>query len=282
MTWTWRTGWTVLMVACGTVMVGCGTGGGGWGGEGDEGGGYTILLTALTSPNHNADARFYRDALERSGWSDLTVIHKDRHSELFWGRYKTMAAGQQDLRRARAHTDGRGGRPFRNARLLPVPGKDIGPPEWKLTRAEGSFTVVVCDFHDVPDKDYVGRRRRAITRCKDLREEGYEAYYHHGPVKSYVTVGTFGEGALETVKTETTVRTVIVDSGIKKTIREFPVLGDNGNEVSMLVRPKPVPGRSHPWRKRVVARSYPVKIPRRSGADLPGATHQGAGVWTRM
>ena len=265
MTWCWRTGWTVVVVLCGTVLVGCPAGGGGWGGGGEEGGGYTILLTALTSPNHNADARYYRDAMERSGWSDLTVVHKDRHSELFWGNYETMAAGQQDLRRARAHKDKRGGLPFRNARLLPMPGKDVGPPEWKLTRAEGTFTVVVCFYRDVPEKDYVGRRRRAIERCKDLRGEGHEAYYHHGPVKSYVTVGTFGEDAVQTVKTESTVRTVIADDRIKKVIRDFPALGDNGNQVITLVVPKPTPGQKQPWRKRVVARSYPVKIPRTSG-----------------
>ena len=298
MTWIRRTGWAVVTAVCGTVLVGCPAGGGGWGGGEGEGSGYTILLTALSSPNHNADARYYRDAMERSGWSDLTVVHKDRHSELFWGTYKTMAAGQKDLRQARAYKDGRGGNPFRNARLLPVPGKDVGPPEWKLTRAKGFYTVVVCSYYDVPKDDYVGRRRFAVEQCKLFREKGHEAYYHHGPTKSYVTIGTFDKDALKaigerdihgdiktdshTIRTETTVKTVIVDEGIKKVLKAFPRLGENGNEVSTLVRPKPVPGQPQPWRKRVVARPYPVKIPRTSGADLPGSTHQGAGVWTRM
>ena len=258
--------------ACSVLLVGCGPAGGG------EGGGCTILLATFQSARHNEEARFFRDSLERSGWKDLTVLHKDNHSELFSGRYATVEEGNRDLAKAQSYTNARGNRPFRRARLVSLPGKDIGPPKWKLVRAEGTYTVIVCYFYDVPKENYVGRRRFAVERCRAMRKGGYEAYYHHGPVKSYVTVGTFGENALRTVRDGSTLKTVIADPGIEKVIRDFPILGDNGHQVRLIV-PVRVPGTTQVQRKRVFVRPYPVKIPRRSGDDLPGSTHHGAGVW---
>ena len=36
----------------------------------------------------------------------------------------------------------------------------------------------------------------AVEIVKQLRREGVEAYYYHGPAKSIVTVGTFDESAM--------------------------------------------------------------------------------------
>lgn len=275
--------WTcpaVAIAAFAAALIGCGGGGmSGWGGS-ENGGGYTILLSTFQSMRHNEEARFFRDSLARSGWRNLTVVHKGGHSELFWGNYTTIDAGHADLTRAQQYTNQRRARPFRHARLVALPGKEVGPPEWNLLRAKGTYTVVVCYFYDVPKEDYVGRRRFAVERCKAMRDGGYEAYYHHGPVKSYVTVGTFGEDALKTVESDNTVKTVIADSGIKKIIHDFPLLGDNGNERRLII-PVAVPGTNTVQRKRVYARPYPVKIPRRRGDDLSGSTHHGAGVWQR-
>jgi len=271
-----------VMLICTTMLVGCPQGQGLNHGDNGGDGGYTILLTAFSSANHNNNAKYTRDALKGNGWQDLMIVHKDSHSELLWGNYETMPAAQADLRKARAYASQNGARPFVQARVIATPGRDVGPPQWKLITAKGTYTVVAAYYYDVPEEKYMGRRRRAVEFCKYLRDKGNEAYYHHGPVKSYVTVGTLTEGAVQTVQTDTKVETVISEE-VRATIRRLPVpvLSENGNKKILLVHVAAAPGQKQPWRRAVVLRPYPVKIPRRRGEDLPGSTHEGAGVWTR-
>jgi len=259
--------WLAAAAGCGAI---------GAGGAGDDGG-CTILLIAFQSPRHNEEARFYKERLQQSGWRDLIVVHKDNHSELFWGKYAIVEDGQEDLATAQRYTDQLGSRPFRHARLVALPGKDIGPVAWKLTQAKGAYTVVVGYYYDVPEEDYFGRRRKAVQQCMTLREdEGYEAYYHHGPARSYVTVGTFGPDALQTVRRDNVIRRVVADPDAKRIIREFRSLSDNGNSRVVYVNER-IPGTNKARRRRVVERPYLVNIPRRTDDDL--TAHHRAGVW---
>lgn len=267
-----------VVLACMTVLVGCPSSQGPHY-DNDPGGGYTILLTAFSSQNHNSNAKYTRDALKAGGWKDLMVVHKDGHSELLWGNYATMPAGRGDLQEARAYTSRNGVKPFARARMIAVPGQDVGPPGWKLAAAEGTYTVVVACYYDVPKESFRGRRRRAVEFCKYLRDKGSDAYYHHGPVKSYITVGALGESAVQTIQSENKVQTVVSEE-VRAIIRKNPIFHENGNEKILLYKALPAPGEQL-WRRRVVARPYPVKIPRRRGEDMPGSTHEGAGVWTR-
>ena len=270
MRWSADTCWSTVGMGVLVMLTGCGVIGGG---EGDE---CTILLRTFQSPQHNEDARFYRDQLERAGWEDMAVVHKDRHSELFWGKYATVEAGRGDLIKAQRYADNRGGRPFRHARLVALPGKDVGPPEWKLVKAKGTYTVVVGYYYDVPESDYRGRRRKAVEQCKILRDKKYEAYYHHGPANSYITVGTFGPEALKTIRAEDTVQRVIADIDVEKIMREFRELQENGNARVVYINQR-VPGTNQARRKRVYERPYVVNIPRRTDDDL--TAHHRAGVW---
>jgi len=278
----------VILVSMGAVS-GCklNAGGGGLGG-GDQEDGYTILLAVFSSANHNNHAKYTRDALKADGWQDMMVVHKDSHSELLWGSYKAMSTTGSDLRKAREYTSQNGARPFAQARVVALPGQDVGPAEWKLTTTTGAYTVVVACYFDVykkdfpdgegPEDDFTGRRRRAVKFCKYLRDEGNEAYYHHGPVKSYITVGSLNEGAVTTVREDNKVKTVVSEN-VRAIIRKNPIFHENSYEKILLFKALPEPGKKL-FRRRVVARPYPVKIPRQQGKDLPSSTHEGAGIWT--
>lgn len=196
---------------------------------------YTILLCALTDPEtHVADAERYRKTLtEKVGWKDLFVVHKGGRSELFWGRYRSGEAkeAQDNLKTAKAYRTKDGIPLFVKAIVYPIPGKEIGPKEWNLKGAKGEHSLLVAVFKDDPERNYVGRRRFAVQYCRRLRQHRYEAYFHHGPVNSHVTIGAFGHKAIRIQKTPTGQKLYILDPAIKQLQKDFPLLAINGSGV---------------------------------------------------
>lgn len=83
---------------------------------------------------------------------------------------------------------------FRFARMVPKPLPDVGNPGWALTRAEGIYTLQVAVFE--PTDDFWDYKNAAAEYCAYLRGKGYEAYYHHAPASSIVSVGAFGPEAV--------------------------------------------------------------------------------------
>jgi len=275
-----RVSWALVLTSA-TLLAGCEVGEfGDFGQPGpyDRDGHYTILLAGFFSANHADEALAHMEALQRGGWRDLTIIQDEDHSELSWGRYDTIDAGLKDLKKARTHTDAEGARPYALAWVVALPGPDIGPPQWKLFGAKGTYTVVVGYYYNVPEQGYLGRKQAVVDQCELMRKMGYEAYYHHGPARSYITVGTFDDQALQTIREGDIVRTIPADAGMKEILEEFTQLAENGNARVVLVLER-IPGTDKAQRKRIVVRSYTVKIPQRRHDDLPSATHNGAGVW---
>ncbi len=88
---------------------------------------------------------------------------------------------------------------FRFARMVPKPLPDVGNPAWSLTRAPGIYTLQVAVFE--PADDFWDYKNAAAEYCDYLRKKGYEAYYHHAPASSIVSVGVFGpEAVIESEK----------------------------------------------------------------------------------
>lgn len=85
---------------------------------------------------------------------------------------------------------------FRNARIVRRPMPDVGNPQWMLVRAAGVYTLQVAAYE--PTDEFWEHKQAAAEHCAFLREKGYEAYYHHGPGLSMVTVGSFGKDAVIT------------------------------------------------------------------------------------
>jgi hypothetical protein len=194
----------ITLLAAGSLTLmgsasGCklpGSGGGGWipglGAKKE----YTILLHTFIGPEHVRQSKLYRDKTKKAaGWSGLEVVHKNSNSELYWGKYVSIPAAEVDLKKARswrAPNVNQVAFPF--PKVVLIPGKDVGNPEYNLLNvSEGYWTVLVAIFVDVPSKGSVGRERQenALTYCKFLRDKGYEAYYHHTPGRSQITVGKF-------------------------------------------------------------------------------------------
>ena len=197
-----------LLLACG--FAGCDGWSNPWSAKPPSPGGedpaVTIVLYRAVGPKHVEVIKYVEsETRRRTGWKNLYVVHEENCSVLYWGRYKSVDEAQKDLKRAKAFVSKENMKPFGQAMIVVVPGKDVGNPEWDLRRAKGHYSVLVAIFYDVftTDPPYVGRKRFAAEYCRLLREEGFEAYYYHDTTRSGVTIGAFPESAVVKSKDKT-------------------------------------------------------------------------------
>lgn len=227
---------------------------------------YTILLSIHRDPlNHIRNANHYQRLLtEQVGWRGLRIIHKAGHSELFWGRYRSPKQAEPNLKTAKAYRAANGMPVFAQAIIVPVPGKDIGAPEWNLKNVSASYSLLVAVFKNDPERNYFGRRRNAVYSCRGLRKKGYEAYFYHDKVVSHVTIGAFGSRSISKRGADGG-EIKIKDPAIKKLQAEFSNLIINGNTICDIIT-DPFTGE----KIRLTKKTYMVHIPGKNKGRLRG------------
>jgi hypothetical protein len=197
---------------------------------------WTILLMTFWGPTHiELSEQFTRNTETRTGWKNLRTIHKEGTSEMQWGRYRSVKEAQGDLKRAHQFKAPASGELlYAKAMVIPLPGARVGPPEWDLAMTKtGDISVQVAVFFDVPEQNYVGRKRFAVEYCKQLRDDGYEAYYFHGAARSAVAVGLFPAKAVHKRPNTNPVQYEILDPKMRQIMVKFPKLAVNGREELM-------------------------------------------------
>jgi len=228
---------------------------------------FTILLCILRDPaTHVRDANHYRRMLIKdAGWKDLVVIHKVGHSVVMWGRYASVDDAQGNLAKARAYRPPSGQPLFAQALVVPYPCKDIGPAELNLKNVKAAYSLLVAVFKNDPEHNYVGRRKRAVELCQRLRKKGYEAYFHHGPAGSDVTIGAFGTNSVRARQTPSGTQFDILDPQIKALQRQFPHVLLNGNTIADITRDS----RTGRITSKDVKETYLVRIPEGDSGYVP-------------
>ena len=232
---------------------------------------YAVLLVSLRDPvPHVEMAKRHKEGLAKyAKWDDVYIVHKEGHSDVYRGRYRSIEAAQGHLKAAKRYISPNGTRPYASAIVVPLPGKNPGPAEWDLSTAPGAYSVVIAIFYDVPEAKYFGRKKFAVDYCRQLREEkGEQAYYRHGPAQSSVCIGTFPEDAVQMVKDEQgrDVRPEVRDRRIHAIMAKYPYLADNGRErITTVINPRT--GRP----ERIKVKTYPVHIPKKGPIPAPGA-----------
>ncbi len=147
---------------------------------------------------------------------DVSVQHETDRSRVFYGRYHLKYGEARTENDAHAKGDviielneeirrdldfirklALGDKyPFFSARPIAEPTQDVGPPEWDLRKARGTYTLNVgVTYNTETMHNY---KEAAVEWVRDLRHRGYEAYYYHDPERalSSICVGTFGDDAL--------------------------------------------------------------------------------------
>lgn len=218
---------------------------------------WTIRALQLRDANHAATAAGYADVLKSVRGLKPDRVQIDTRgdaTQVLYGRYAReydVKTGRvtfkpdpsQDLALIRAVATG-SRKPFYTAALVAAPLPPDGHPErsaWDLAnRHDGYWALHVAVFYNT--EAMTQRRQAAEEYCKLLRDQGVEAYFHHGDVNSSVCVGVFPYSAVVTQQvSDPATRTVRVESVIKDPRlidlqRRFPDSLENGHRMVRLVR----------------------------------------------
>jgi hypothetical protein len=183
---------------------------------------WAIRCLSLEGPNRFKLARSYADALKKvTGLKPglVHVFHEADRSDVYYGRYRRQYDPRTDTESFRPDhlrdldlirqlsmniPDATAGTrtvwPFRLATMGTLPTGRGANPQWLLTNAPGYYSLQVGVFYNTGEM----RRRKyaAEEYCRLLREQGEEAYYHHGLVNSSVCIGSFPEEAIQTFQTQ--------------------------------------------------------------------------------
>jgi len=246
---------------------------------------FTILLGTMSMPGvHTERARHYLDQTEKhTGWKGLFLVHEAGKSKLYWGRYATQQQAEHYLAKAHAYEAPYGGSIYRGAVIVPFPGstKPQGPPAYDLARRASEdirYTLIVAEFLDDPKRFYVGREKFAAQYCQQLRNEGHEAFYYHGSVKSFVTVGDFPQSAYQWVRAAQAADkgaqrrlmvAAICDPKFQKLAQTFPELATNGRR-HIVKKVNAQTGKMAEFPEP----SYIMEIPRKQTSDGDSPLHR--------
>lgn len=130
--------------------------------------------------------------------------------------------------------------PFLGATLEATTTKGAASAEWDLANARGYWTWQVAVFYN--EGEFRERRQAAEAYCKELREKGEEAYFHHGSVRSSVTIGLFPKQALDVVEERNPltgakgVKVIPVDPRMAEIEKRHPHNLENGRPMYTITR----------------------------------------------
>ena len=143
-----------------------------------------------------------------TGWDEIFAVGDETYSRVCVGKFKTLREAHAALEKVRAFSYN-SNHPFARSVAIPMPGANVGPPEFDLKKTtEGYYTAVVAIFYNDPESGITDRKGQAVYTCTELNKEFealrskpgmeniYKAFYYHGPQKSMVTIGLFPETAI--------------------------------------------------------------------------------------
>lgn len=274
------------------LSSGCETGSGG--GGGNAGGApslfgpapieepWAIRCLTLRGPERFRYAKRYEELLKQVKELDprlVQVIHDESSSTLYYGRYRRNwdpATGKatyepdhhKDLQliQTLAFSDSSVW-PFKLASMEALPVGGAEKPEWDLRNAKGVWSLQVAVFYNSEQMN--SRKQAALEYCKILREQGFDAYYHHGTANSSVTIGAFPREAIQEIRQDlgidpatgrpvTGVQSKIVDARMLDLQRQFPHNTENGHVFYEIIRDP----QTNEVKQRIPRASFPVAIPR--------------------
>jgi hypothetical protein len=270
-----------------SVVVAIAAVGGAWAGDSNDDV-WAIRCLTIRGPDRQKVMKSYADALKRVKGLDaglVRVFEAADASTLYYGQYRrsTNRSGEdrykpdpkEDLsliRTLAVRVDGQDAWPFYLATLEQLPATSSEHPEWEISNARGHWSLQVAVFYNT--NELHERRKAASDYCKLLRQQGEEAYFHHGAASSEVCIGAFPRQAIQRVRKENPLTGVvtfsqrIVDQRMLALQQKYPHCLQNGAIFYEVVH-DPQSGQ----KQKLPYTSFPVEIP---GAETqPAASPRG-------
>lgn len=171
---------------------------------------WSIVLTSFRNEDQAAQAAAALQTIRsETGLAEAYTETRGEATVIAYGRYADPTSRQavSDLARVRATTMVSGGEPrkvFGSAFLAPPDEIKGVNPDHDLRNARklnGKWALYTLQMgvysredHKAPSaSDMAEFRRTAEAAVAKLRREGEQAFYYHGPNRSMVTIGLFGE-----------------------------------------------------------------------------------------
>lgn len=203
---------------------------------------WTIRCTHTEGPDHLVQANLLADQLRqvaglRAG--KLRTVSTSTGSTIYYGQYVKVASPEtgrlifpreylRDLALIQ-RTNYNGVQVFRyaNPELLETAAA-TGLEQWEVANAKGKYTLQIGVFYNTPT--FQERKPAAEQYVKQLRQDGFTAYFRHEPARSFVFVGDFDDS--DVIKTaaghEAGPR---VEKLIKQREEEFRYMLENGYRI---------------------------------------------------
>lgn len=178
---------------------------------------YAIRCISIRGETRFSQAKTLSDALRKVNGvraDAVQVFDEDGVSTVYYGRYgrsydeKTgnesfRPSPLKDLDFVRSlslNLDGQAVWPFVGATMAALPGQASKFAQWELTNAKGYYSLQIAVFYNTADMK--NRKQAAEEYCRLLRQQGEEAWFHHGELNSCVFVGSFPKAAIQTFRRE--------------------------------------------------------------------------------
>ena len=153
--------------------------------------GWAILMGEFDGHHHRRDAEHLLRKLALEAYVPALWIRSgDTQSQVLRGIYLSTDAAQIDLDKTRTVIIN-GSQPYQKAQLVSLSNDGVSTDNpYDLKIHSGSLSLQIGFF----DENYGAEfRQAAVTMVEELRRQGDEAYFYHGPNMSMVTVGLFVE-----------------------------------------------------------------------------------------
>jgi len=230
----------LLGLALVAAAMGCGR-------QAQEQGQLTILLAEYHGTAPTAEAWRVGKELANKGLPDVFIVQGSGVTSLCAGRYNSLQdkRAEEMLKVVRCVSDASGNYPFIGVALVPIP-EPLPNNPWPLEQAKGPFTLHVASW-ELP-----GRMAKAQAYAAELRAQGFEAYVHHGPRLSIVTLGSFGPEIYDdpSVVGRPKAKPNIVSPKILELQKKFPSVRLEGEvappEAGLRAQPIIIPGHDAP------------------------------------
>lgn len=207
--------------------------------------GWAIILATLSKEGHEEEiGRLRQDFVDATGLTECWVDSTPKRSVLFYGNYKSPddPRVKTDLSTIKRVQIG-GQEPFKRVFLSPT-GDDPSlakalagsRPEYNLRNVrikrpelKDAYTLQIALYEAEEGQNATQARRAAEEFVKQLRAQGYEAFYYHSESTSTVTLGVFGEDAIDA-------QAGIYSPEVERMRKKFPFNAYNGRELKERVR----------------------------------------------
>ena len=153
---------------------------------------FTIVLAQYIDYNREQRAQSLQvRAKQVLNSDDVWFEYEQPRLSVNYGHFQKHKDAQKELQRTRKlyRQLGLGPQNLQFCYLKEIPQPDPPAPEdWNLINSGCAYTLEMAVFFNIPEKNYFNRKVDAVEAVKNLRAEGKQAYYLHGPQASWVYV----------------------------------------------------------------------------------------------